>query len=154
MSHHSTTRSQQRNDAEIRRTLDLLFEPGQVIELRALVSKKQIDAGYFTDREKLLAAARRYNGTAPQYVVANAIDGRLLARYNNRVERYAAATTTDEQIIARRWLPLDFDPERPAGIPSSDAEHAEAHQRAQDCRSWLSTYGWPGPLYADSGNGA
>src|SRR5262245_39258745 len=118
-------------DAEIRRTLDLLFEPGQVIELRALVSKKRIDAGYFTDRDKLIAAARRYNGTAPQYVVANVIDPCLLARYNNRMEHYAVATSTDDQVIARRWLPIDFDPARPTGIPSSDAEHAEAHQRAR-----------------------
>ena len=51
-------------------------------------------------------------------------------------------------------MSTDFDPDRPAGIPSSDAEHAEAHQRALDCRSWLATYGWPEPIYADSGNGA
>lgn len=154
MTHHQPTRPARADQSQIARTLDVLFEPDQVIELRALVSKKQIDAGYFTDREKLIEAARRYNGRAPQYVVANVIDPRLLARYNNRVETYAATTTTDEHIIARRWLPVDFDPDRPAGIPSSDAEHAEAHRRAQDCRDWLASYGWPAPIYADSGNGA
>jgi hypothetical protein len=138
----------------IRRTLDLLFEPGQVIELRVLLSKKQTDAGYFTDREKLITAALAYDGKAPQYVVANPIDPRLLARYNNRMERYAPATTTDDHVIARRWLPIEFDPDRPSGIPASDAEHAEAHHRALDCRAWLAAYGWPEPIYADSGNGA
>jgi hypothetical protein len=57
--------------------------------------------------------------------------------------------------MQRRWLPIDFDPALPAGISSTDAEHDAALQRAQACRDWLcGNWGWPAPVYADSGNGA
>jgi hypothetical protein len=57
-------------------------------------------------------------------------------------------------VLRRRWLPLDFDPVRPSGIPSTDSEHTAALERAQECRDWLAEQGWPEPVAADSGNGA
>jgi hypothetical protein len=47
----------------------------------------------------------------------------LLARANNRVVEYAKHATRDDQIERRRWLLIDFDPVRPSGISSTDAEH-------------------------------
>lgn len=139
---------------DIRRTLNVLFEPDQVIELRLIWPNGYIDAGYFNDREKLVKAALKYNGQAAQYVTANVINPSLIARYNNRIERKPKSTTADKDVLVRRWLPFEFDPARPAGIPSSDGEHALAHTRALDCRAWLTSNGWPEPIYADSGNGA
>lgn len=49
-----------------------------------------------------------------------------------------------------RWI---FDPVRPAGISSTDAEHVAALERAMACTDWLSGHGWPLPVAADSGNG-
>lgn len=141
--------------AELRRTLDVLFQPGQVIELRIFGSKKsQIDAGYFTDHDKLIAAALKYDGSAPQYVTVNDIHPGLVALYNNQVHLWAPKTTSDNDVQRRRWLPFEFDPARPSGIPANDAEYHEAHARAQACRAWLTSQGWPEPVYADSGNGA
>jgi hypothetical protein len=48
---------------------------------------------------------------------------------------------------------LDFDPVRPAGVSSTDEEHAAALARAQECKDWLASEGFPQPLLADSGNG-
>ena len=45
-------------------------------------------------------------------------------------------------------------PIRPAGISSTDAEHASALAKAQECKAWLTSQGWPLPLAGDSGNGA
>lgn len=140
--------------SDIRKTLDLLFDPNQVIELRLIWPNGYIDAGYFNDHEKLIKTALAYNGKAAQYVTANQIDPSLIARYNNRIEKKPKSTTADKDVLLRRWLPFEFDPIRPAGIPSSDTEHAEAHKRARDCRDWLTSNGWPAPIYADSGNGA
>lgn len=139
---------------DIRRTLDLLFEEDQVIELRLIWPNGYIDAGYFNDRERLVKAALTYNGKAAQYVTANTINPSLIARYNNRIERKPKSTTSDKDVLIRRWLPFEFDPVRPTGIPASDVEHALAHERARDCRDWLASNGWPAPIYADSGNGA
>lgn len=70
------------------------------------------------------------------------------------MKEYARETTADRDILNRRWLPLDFDAVRPAGISSTNVEHEAALDRAQQCREWLRSQGWPEPIFADSGNGA
>ena len=88
------------------------------------------------------------------YATLNPLNPDLLARAANRVKEYAKETTADRDIVNRRWLPIDFDPVRPAGISSTDAEYAKALDRALACREWLTSRGWSEPIFADSGNGA
>ncbi len=135
--------------------LSILAEPGQAVELRIPgLNGKRTDSGYFTDPEKLARAALSYNGRAEGiYITLNPLNPALLARSSNRMTEYAKATTGDKDIAWRRWLFLDFDPVRPAGISSSDVEHEAALRRAEKCREWLQTHGIPAIL-ADSGNGA
>ena len=141
--------------AEIRRALDFLFEPGQVSEMRVLHTRRGTVAGYFDDLDKLAAAAASQSGKAPGvYVTLNPVNPDLLARANNRTKEYARETTADRDILNRRWLPVDFDAVRTAGVSSTDAEHEAALDRARDCRDWLHGQGWPDPIFADSGNGA
>ena len=141
--------------AEIRRTLDLLLEPGQVAELRVIKTQQGTVSGYFTDFDKLAQAAAANSGKAPGvYVTLNPVNPDLLARANNRVKKYARETTADRDILKRRWFPIDFDAVRPAGISSTDAEHEAALARARECRTWLQSQDWPAPIFADSGNGA
>lgn len=66
----------------------------------------------------------------------------------------ARSTTSDSDILRRCWLFFDFDPRRPAGISSTDAEHLAALNRAGQCRDWLCSLSWPSPVEADSSNGA
>jgi hypothetical protein len=49
---------------------------------------------------------------------------------------------------------IDLDPVRASGIPSTDAEHQAALDKAQKIKEWLNSRGWPPPMVADSGNGA
>jgi hypothetical protein len=63
-------------------------------------------------------------------------------------------TTADHDVLRRRWLPIDCDPKRPAGISSSDEEHELALDRAFEIREALWDQGWDEPILADSGNGA
>jgi len=57
--------------------------------------------------------------------------------------------------IAGRVSPLfDFDPPRPTGVMSTDAEHEAALEQARDCQSWLCSLGWPPLSLCDSGSGA
>ena len=67
---------------------------------------------------------------ALQFVTLNPAKRDLLARAANRIERRARATTADHEVARRRRLLLDFDPVRPAGVSSTDEEHAVGAARA------------------------
>jgi hypothetical protein len=99
--------------------------------------------------------AEQWSGQAPGvYATLNPVAQELLARSVNRVVEYAKQTTSDANIIGRRWLPIDFDPVRAAGISSTDEEHEMALTRAREVALWLGILGFPTPILADSGNGA
>jgi hypothetical protein len=66
--------------------------------------------------------------------VLNPVKPVLLARAKNRLQKGLKNLTTDADVIEWRWLYIDCDPVRPAGISSTDAEHAAALQRAQVIR--------------------
>lgn len=111
--------------------------------------------GYFNDAAAAARAAAAWSGKVPAvYVTLNPVNPALLARASNRMESYAESTTSDADILSRRWLLIDIDPKRPAGISSSDSEHAASLAKADEIAEWLKTRGWPAPVYADSGNGA
>lgn len=139
--------------------LELLTEPGQVIELRipnAQGRNNRTDAGYFDDAKALAKkAAALGQGQSPGvYITLNPVNPALLARSANRVGEYAKNLTQDPDILYRRWLPIDADPVRPSGISATEEEHTAALERATKIRVWLTSRGWPSPLMADSGNGA
>lgn len=159
---HSPQRAAQ--IAEIERTLSVMFEPGDVVELRVLYGNgngKRVDSGYFNDFHALAEeAARLDNAREPApagvYVTLNRVEPALLARAANRVESrvQSGATTADKDVTGRRWLLIDPDPERASGISATDAELQAATRRAAQIEAWLSGQGWPTPLRALSGNGA
>lgn len=148
--------------ATIRAVLDVLFDQGQVVELRIPKvdgKKTRTDSGYFDDFDMLAQSAAKYDGRADGvYITLNPCDTALLARAENRVKNWCDLATSDDYIDRRRWLPIDCDPKvngkkRPAGISSTDAEHAAAIARTHAIREWLTLQGWPDPIEADSGNG-
>jgi hypothetical protein len=142
---------------EIRSALDLLFEPDQIIELRAL--GERVYSGYFTDRELLIASAEKLDsipGVYGVYVTIHRVLPALLSRRVNRTIQVGKndVTTTDNDILERSWFLIDADPIRPSGISSSGTEHELAMQRVCQVAAWLQDYGWEDPVIADSGNGA
>jgi hypothetical protein len=111
--------------------------------------------GYFDDAAKMLAAVRGITTAKGIYIIPNPVDPSLLARAANRIRKATKGeSTSDANIVARRWLLVDADPQRPAGISSTDVEHAAALQRADDIRRHLVARDWLEPVVADSGNGA
>jgi hypothetical protein len=153
-----TVTNPQADTGEIMRALDLLHAPGSVVELRCPKPKGKYQStisGYYDDLAALASKATALSGTVPGvYGTLNPVLPDLLARRVNHTEERVTETTTDENILSRRWLPFDFDPARPAGISSTDAEHEAALTRARECGDWLTTQGWLDPILADSGNGA
>lgn len=152
---YSNAHSTIQNPSDILDGLKLLCELGEVYELRCpKTSHHGTVSGYFDDLEKLAQHAAYWSGNVPSvYVTLNPVKRDLLARAANRIQRRARETTADHEVVKRRRLLLDFDPVRPAGISSTDEEHAAALVRAQECKDWLATQGFPEPLQADSGNG-
>jgi hypothetical protein len=136
--------------------LAALQPAGGVVELRCpgYPRGKATTAGFYDDPSKLLDAVARFNGRCNCYVTLNAVNPALLALANNRIIEYIEHTTADADIIRRTGLVIDVDPRRPAGIPSTEAEHAEALSVVDKIRDFLTSQGWPSPLHADTGNGA
>jgi hypothetical protein len=146
---------------EILRALHTIVEPGQVVELRALgvstsaYPRSHTVSGYFDDLEKLTQGAASLSKAKGIYFTPNPLKPALLSRAANRlrvVDRHDPLTS-DGDVLSRRWLLIDADPVRPAGISSTDAEHELALARMHDIHVWLQGQGWPAGIEADSGNG-
>jgi hypothetical protein len=152
----STVNALRPDPVEIRRGISLLFDPRDVVEVRIPKTRAGVVAGYFEDHSALAvcieAADAKYGATGIYYVL-NPFDRALLGRAYNRLKEQAEYTTADNNILRRKWLPVDLDPVRPAGISSSDEEHAAAIARAQVIASDMEGE-WGRPILADSGNGA
>lgn len=138
--------------------LSLIEDAGQVFEVRVLegiIGNSTWPAtlsGYFNDPSKVVEALRPVRSATGIYVTVNPVNSALLARANNRLKKAGKGdSTSDKDILSRRWLLIDADAIRPAGISASDEEHELAVQRARDVRSFLETAGWPQPILGDSG---
>jgi hypothetical protein len=140
---------------EIARAIAALFQPNEVVEVRVPKSKRDGTlSGYFDNQGKLAEGIAELSGShAGIYYTLNPCLESLTARAHNCILTKAAATTTDDQITRRRWLLIDVDPQRPAGISSSDPEKAKAFEKLQEIAHYLTEQGWPAPVSADSGNG-
>lgn len=141
---------------EIERGIDLLFNPDDIVEVRIPKTRAGVVAGYFDDHSALAIAIQSADAkycASGVYYVLNQVDPALLGRGYNRLKERAEYTTADNNILRRRWLPIDLDPIRPAGISSSDDEHTAAIERAHIIAADMLP-DWGKPIIADSGNGA
>ncbi len=145
---------------EILKTLHLLFQPGDVVELRSPKFPHGGTVSGYYDYDHLNALAKDATkldreGAKALYVTMNPALPDLLARRENRYKPWVdnGDTTNDDQIVRRRWLLIDCDPKRVAGISASDDEHALALAKGDEVTDWLRGRGWPEAIHADSGNG-
>lgn len=148
-----------------RSVYDFLKKPGDVTELRILgVSgnspawsgyAKSTVTGLFdnhTDLCKALVAINKVTYTGV-YFTPQVINHCLIGRAFNRLVA-AKATTSDPDVLSYRFLLIDLDPVRPAGISSSDSELAAALQLRDEIAGEIaSVYKLPEPIRAVSGNG-
>jgi hypothetical protein len=143
----------QHDPRTIERTFHLLGRGGTEIRIPKTLRAGTI-AGYFDDPQLLIKELARLNETGPAiYITLNRINPALLARAYNHFKTRVETTTSDRDILQRRWLPVDVDPVRPAGISASDQEHEAALARCLEIRFELSAIGWSQPVRGDSSNG-
>ena len=143
---------------KIKLGLDILFEPGQTFEIRALRGK-QIAAGFFRDTAVAANWIQRIDNRkiyAGIYTTINPINPDLYYRRIDRIDKVFGDMdlTRNNDIISRRWLIVDLDPARPSGISASVEEKQIAFDLAPGITEYLISLGFPQPIIADSGNGA
>ncbi|MCE9556757.1 MAG: hypothetical protein K8T91_25700 [Planctomycetes bacterium] len=146
---------------EVRRAITLLAP--EVFELRALNCKVMGEyrtgtySGYFQRDaiDDLLAAVERIESASGVYFTPHHVNPDLLARCCNRARIITREpTTSDKDILARRWVLIDVDPVRPAGVSATDAEKSAARRMIHDIDHHLWERAFPPGIIGDSGNGS
>lgn len=151
---------------EIRRAFELLKVQGDVVELRSV---KAIDAkgytvtvaGFYNDPNELVNDSCALSSNAEiktknvywtlQQLKPETLNS--LGRPNGYTTRLKdAKLTEDEQVAKYKFLPIDFDPSRPADTSSNEAEKKAALELATTVRDFLATFRIVTAL-CDSGNG-
>lgn len=113
-------------------------------------------SGYFRSYDNLINQLRQLGNVdgAQVYFVLNKINDACYSRVQcERFVKKPKQTTADNDIVRRRWILIDFDPKRPAGTNSTDAELKMAHDKAVHVYKELLSEGFSAPVVAMSGNG-
>ena len=143
---------------------NIFFSPGEVTEIRAFGLKGSdpawegyatgIVSGYFDDPVDFAEAAMALDelGATGVYFIPNPVNSALLARAHNRL-KVAKETTKDSDIVCLRWLLIDADPVRPAGISATDEEVATAKGLIARIDKQFEKETLPAGIYGCSGNG-
>lgn len=135
----------------IRATFDI-FKPDGVIEVRSMDG--YTFSGYFKDRQRLVSElAKRDDKT--WYFVMNDINDACYSREQSEriLSKKGLKTTGDKEIEVIRWILIDADPERPAGVSSTDEEKARSKETIKRVYKYLKQEGFSDPVVCDSGNG-
>lgn len=141
---------------EVRKAITIFQVPGKTFEVRILggSGRKEVISGYFRDADTALEKLKTVDVRGRSiYTTLNPVKEECFAR--EQCQRFVKnpATTQDTEIITFRWLFVDLDPVRPAGISSSDAELKKAEELKDVVLDYLRGIGFPEPVIAMSGNG-
>jgi putative DNA primase/helicase len=154
--------------AEIRKAIGILYEPGQIVEVRMMDKKKKLTAaGWFDDMEimaKAVAKLARDGFGDPKgykfihenvFWTCNPVHDALLARQPKNTISFVDAATSDQNVLRRRWIPVDIDPQRPSGVSATNEEKKAARLVANQLGVKLGEMGFPDSCLVggDSGNG-
>lgn len=148
------------DEQQIRQWWQVFKKGNKLVEIRLLGNSTY--SGYFKDVDTLIDALRpmldhnneRYYGVLQAYFTLNDIDDNLYGReQHDKFVKKPKATTTDCNVIRRRFVMLDFDACRVAGVSASDLEFEKAHLKAVDVYRYLIKQGFKEPIITTSGNG-
>ena len=140
---------------EIARSVEILFSPGDVVELRTFKDGTTF-SGYFDDHQELAKAAAKHDERGHDvYITLNKLPEEIAYRRYNRIDRMKGrdASTSDKDVERRTFLFIDADCERVAGISSTNEEKQRSRAKVGEIRDYLRAQGWPESIVCDSGNG-
>ena len=113
-------------------------------------------SGYFSDFDNLVNNLMQMErvDSAQVYFILNKMDDACYSRVQcEHFVKKPKQTTSDNDITARRWILIDLDPKRPAGVNATNGQLEQAHRKALDVFRDLSDHGFSEPVVAMSGNG-
>lgn len=144
--------------------LSHLIASDQVFEIRGIGQRKY--SGFF-DHDHLKDAAYQALSLTDQkdssgqwacqgvYWTINPLDPSIISRRSNRLAAVGKdfQVARDCDVIRRRWLLVDCDPVRTAGVSSSIDELTASFDMICDVREHLRDFFFSDPIFAESGNG-
>ncbi|NEV61654.1 hypothetical protein [Thiorhodococcus minor] len=142
--------------ADTRTYLGWLVRDAGLVEVIRIGDRGPDRIEWHTDVDQMLARAQEWAGTGNLFTTLHRIDPGALAEYREeqrQVDPRRTPRTPDVAIRRYTRLFFDFDPARPKGTSSTDAELSDAETRARGLRARLRALDWPEPLIAMSGNG-
>lgn len=124
----------------IKRSLELLFQRGDTIELRC-VGNRTIN-GFYRDLDKLADDAFRLNSSFDPlencYVCLNPVQPELHGRRADQFSRCAKGeSVSDRDVLHRRWLLIDCDAIRPKDVSATNPQKQAAVEVANQVYTWL-----------------
>ena len=148
------------DEQQLRKWWEVFNPSSKLVEIRLL--GKNTYSGYFTNIETLIVQLRplldhnnyQYYGAMQAYFTLNEVNEDLYSREQRDVfVKKPKSTTTDGDIVRRRFVLIDLDPQRSAGISASNDEFEKAHMKCVDVYKYLLANGFKEPIITVSGNG-
>ena len=103
------------NEQTIRRWYDIFKGNNQLTEIRILDNNnKKTYSGYFSDIETLLNEIRPYDKSNIYFTLNSINDACYSREQHDRIVMKPKSTTSDNEIIARDWILIDINCEKPS----------------------------------------
>lgn len=139
--------------ANVVKNLKIFRAEKEFVEVRILKTKNGVVSGYYNDFTRLANDIGAYIGTYDIYFTLNPLATVVQLEEQNTLNFNVKQTTKDSGIKKFSYLLIDLDPERKAGISSTDDEKKTAYVKAKKIFRFLKSKGWFDPIVCDSGNG-
>ena len=138
-----------------------VVQDGQIVELRALQvsmddGTTRTVSGFFDNVADLASAASYLESKDAKgvYFTPNPLLPDVLSRAHNKlVAASRGKLASDKDVEYSKWLLVDVDPIRPAGLSSTEPEKRAARAVIANVQNFLTENDWPEPIFCDSGNG-
>lgn len=147
------------NEAEIRR--EIASKCKGIYELRILMTdfySTKLSAYFDSDYpdeiiRQMMSRSYPKNCNVNFYLTSNPVKEYCRSReqFDNLIK--CKIMTQDDDIERLTWLPIDIDPEHPAGTCATDEEKKNAWEQAEDVCHYMKAMGFDEPEIVDSGNG-
>ena len=130
------------NELELRKAIQCLKPDGQLFEIRIIGKQKPI-SGYFKSADELVKAFDTVDiRNANVYITLNQVNEACFSRAQSEKFIKGANATSDTDIDGYNFLFIDIDPQRPAGISSSNEEYKAACGKAKKVYFYMESLGF------------
>lgn len=142
------------NELGLRKAIQCLKPDNQLFEIRIIGKQKPI-SGYFKDADALVKAFDTVDiRNSNVYITLNQVNEDCFSRTQSEKFVKGVNTTNDMDVDGYNFLFIDIDPQRKAGISSSNEEYKAACEKARKVYRYMENLGFEKPIKAISGNGA